>query len=88
MPYVIRFKDLVGPSGRFKPCPNCGQSKVKQERFGWDGYIAANPRCEGCMYEFVPQRSRWLRRKTFLMLSLEEARKGIDELLLKRHKEA
>jgi len=72
MSRLIRFRDLVKHNNSFKSCPNCEEAAVMQGRFGWDGLVATDPECQNCKFRFVEQKSRWLRRKMFMMMSPDE----------------
>lgn len=71
MSRLIRFRDLVKHNNYFEPCPKCGAVAVMQARYNWN-YIVADPKCQNCKFRFVEQKSRWLRRRMFRVMSPEE----------------
>ena len=52
----IPFEDLVNPDDSFKPCPNCGEKKI---RTGVSGSAftpsISNPDCGNCGCYFIPE---------------------------------
>lgn len=82
MPRLIRFSKLVNSrTNTFKPCPNCGQSAVKQTvDYAFFSYF--DPKCHNCHYRFVMRKIGWFRRQMFQMVSAEEYQKMIHEKII------
>ncbi len=78
---LIRFRSLVKSDNSFNPCPNCGKTAINQARYGWDGFVLFDPECKNCKSRFVVQKSRWLRRRMFAVMSPKEHEQMIDKRL-------